>query len=486
MEAVLESLDRWQSWERIDHCRWITRQATDWTQYQYRYAIPTRLVERLQQDQDVPMTTPLHNALAVMLTTIFTSPTPLINLSTSDIISILVTLVLRRCSIDPEDPVLPALVECIASVGTHVYYSDQIYDLASELVSRLVSVEATGGRGESNDRGRNQALRALLSGLVGLIRAPKEKEHTDDKHSIKSSTVSPSTSQGTDNTVHGDSASRPSRRTKVTPELWQETFNLLCDESFSVREEYANALIFYLQTEISCKGEYTDTDGVRRVRPLAEGPVRQGANMLAMIYGDSSTRFLNALHFFLYILATSSTLGVRSSTPSPARSTNGDDQPTVNITPPTPMESQSPIGLSENQESPPQSQHARRSLSIQIRTRKQSAAQRMLRHVPSQLSAATSSAATGSDYRNILAMLTAMHENLPVRGLLTGVPFLVALDAVTRASEAEHPVTVGRMQTIREVLARVWLVIAKVWGCAELLDMAEKVALSSASRVQPT
>lgn len=130
MHSSFDSLDESQGWKILDHCCWFAQRTAEWSQYQYRYAVPTWLVERLLENQETPTTTPLHRALAAMVTTVFNSPTPLINLSTSDIVSNLVTLLLRRTSIDAEDALLPALVECIASLGRHVYYSDQIQDLA--------------------------------------------------------------------------------------------------------------------------------------------------------------------------------------------------------------------------------------------------------------------------------------------------------------------------------------------------------------------
>jgi hypothetical protein len=130
MRSSFDSLDELRGWTKLDHCCWFAQKTAEWSQYQYRYAVPTWLVERLLESQDAPRITPLHNALVAMVTTVFNSPTHLVNLSTSDIISNLVTLLMRRTTINPEDALLPALVECIASLGRHVYYSDQIHDLA--------------------------------------------------------------------------------------------------------------------------------------------------------------------------------------------------------------------------------------------------------------------------------------------------------------------------------------------------------------------
>lgn len=137
MRASLDTLDipskdrpQSKSWDQVEHCCWIAKKTAEWAQYQYRFAIPTWLVERLVENPEVTPTTHMQKTLAAMVTAVFNSSTPLVNLSTSDIVSNLINLVVRRTSIHPDDDLLPALVECISSLGRHVYYSDQIQDLA--------------------------------------------------------------------------------------------------------------------------------------------------------------------------------------------------------------------------------------------------------------------------------------------------------------------------------------------------------------------
>jgi hypothetical protein len=131
MRASLDTLDTSsKTWAQVEHCCWVAKKTAEWAQYQYRYAIPTWLVERLVENQEI---TPMHKTLTAMVTAVFNSSTPLVNLSTSDIVSNLINLLLRRTSVNPDDDLLPALVECIASLGRHVYYSDQIQDLAVSL-----------------------------------------------------------------------------------------------------------------------------------------------------------------------------------------------------------------------------------------------------------------------------------------------------------------------------------------------------------------
>lgn len=127
MRSCFDSLDQLKGWSHIEHCCWFTLKAAEWAQYQYRYAVPTWLVERLLESRD---TTDTQQALTAMVATVFTSPVPLINLSTSDILTNLMMLLTRSISFDSNNAILPSLIKCISSLGRHVYYSDQIHDLA--------------------------------------------------------------------------------------------------------------------------------------------------------------------------------------------------------------------------------------------------------------------------------------------------------------------------------------------------------------------
>ncbi|KAG1783176.1 hypothetical protein EV702DRAFT_1176389 [Suillus placidus] len=476
MQATFEGLDDLKVWEKLDQSRWLAQKASEWAQYQYRYAVPTRLVEQLLLIQDSSICTAQHRALATMVPAVFTSPVPLVNLSTSDIISNLITLVLRRVSIDPQDALLPSLVECISSLGAHIYYSDQIQDLASELVSRLVTVEMQGVVGcdkEPGDRRRSQAIRCLLAGLLGLMRAADGSQMvSDDKNTPKNI---PSSSIPQNNDPSQRPPSHLSRRTRVSGEVWHETLSLLCDGDYSVRSDYAHTLVDYLRKEIPKRGDTTDENGVRRSRPLIEGsPTHQANSIGILLYGDSATRSLHATHAYLFILATTSSLGISfNSTPSPAYPTSGDI-PSIGVTAPTP---QNESGLVNGHSTDPQGSFpARRSPGLLARTRKSSNAHRLLENVPEKISAASS--ASLSDYALILYVLSAIHEEVPTRGLLVGLPMLMALHGTTEVEDGTNEASKQRVKVIQELLARVWLVLARVWECSELVDLAEK-ALST-------
>ncbi|KAG2063841.1 hypothetical protein BDR04DRAFT_1111011, partial [Suillus decipiens] len=445
MQATFEGLGDLKVWEKLDQSRWLAQKACEWAQYQYRYAVPTRLVEQLLLIQDSSVCTAQHRALATMVPAVCTSPVPLVNLSTSDIISNLITLVLRRVSIDPQDALLPSLVECISSLGSHIYYSDQNQDLASELVSRLVTVEMQGVTGrdrELGDRRRSQAIRCLLAGLLGLMHAADGSQVVSDDKNVPHNIPSSSIPQ------NNDPSQRPlshlSRRTRVSGEVWHETLSLLCDGDYSVRSDYAHTLVDYLRKEIPKRGDTTDENGVRRPRPLIEGSSRHQANNIGiLLYGDSVTRSLHATYAYLFILATTSSIGISfNSTPSPAHSTSGDI-PSIGVTTPT---LQNESGL------------------------------RLLESVPEKISAAASASLSGCAL--VLHVLSAIHEEVPTRGLLVGLPMLMAFHGTTEIEDGTDEASKQRVKVIQELLARVWLVLGRVWECTELVNLAEK-ALST-------
>jgi protein EFR3 len=479
MQSAFESLDQRKGWEKGDHCRWFAQKTADWTQYQYRYAVPTRLVERLSETQDSSGIM-IHRTLAGMITTVFTSPTPLINLSTSDIVSNFITLIIRRISVDPEDALIPDLVRCVAALGTHVYYADQIQDLAGELISRLLVVESSGVRTSSGlveEKNRSQAIRALLSGLVGLTQAADNSEKEQEQETSRGPAIGVPSSPTKDRRESIDKHAhvKPSSRTRISPELWSDTLSLLCDNDYAVRADYADTLMCYLKNEISCQGDTADLDGVRRMRPLADGPMRQASNITAVLYGDSTTRFLSTLHAYIYILATTSTLGLNFS----GSATSSTVQPVLTEEPMESSATGAPVdsAASQTTRETHSTVHPRRSLTVPQRARKTEVTNRFIDALPSHLSS-TSSSISASDYAHILNILTAVQERVPVRGLLTVVPMLVTLDAFAKVEEGVDAMTLQRARAIKRVIANVCRSIGTVWECKQLVDLADQVRVS--------
>ncbi|KAG8956624.1 plasma membrane localization protein [Tulasnella sp. 424] len=512
LEALFNTFDTVQEcgWENLDLCRWLVAKVADWTQYQYRYAIPTRLLSRLVDAKDDPKPTALHFALVTMITTVFTSPTPLINLSTSDVLASLLNVMTARLVIDPKDPLLPPLVDCVSSLGTHIYYADQLQDLAEELVARLVSIQVTGllGRGrQGNDKGREEGMRCLIACLNGLFRVADEAHppapklgvrKASDHRRVESGRFSGDSadviSLSKESTVDGRIGSpeiQRQRRNKVAPEVWQDTLALLCESEYAVRSDYASALVRFLKEEVKKEPfavipEKEKMDSASRSRKFAtEQPDIVGP-------ADSGVRFLNALHASAFTLALAPNLGLVSNAPSAASSSSLPALSPINIIPPTPSgtprgETAPPNGITGEPEivldqqptttaqEPPHP--IRRATPSGVRTRQASLGMSLLELPPSNIPVIPSPA-TLSDFSHLLQVLTAVHEALPARAILTGVPMLLALDAaVGSAGDSEDESVLHKRKAVREVVGRTWSTIAAIWDCPTLKDQTAKISV---------
>ena len=125
----------------MELCCWLALNITNWTQYQHRYAVPTQLIAKLVDTKNTDHSSQVQKSLIAMITAVFSAHTPIANLSTSDALTSLIGVILRRIASNPHDPLLLELVKCVSSLGTHLYYADQIHDLAEELIHRLTSVQ---------------------------------------------------------------------------------------------------------------------------------------------------------------------------------------------------------------------------------------------------------------------------------------------------------------------------------------------------------
>ncbi|KAG8806280.1 plasma membrane localization protein, partial [Serendipita sp. 399] len=526
-DAILQSLDQHKLWSNTLVGKSYVERVIEWTQYQFRYAVPSHLVDQLLAIQDSPSPTGKHFAFVEMLTTVFNSPFPLTNLSTSDVISSLITILLRRVSIDPNDLLLQPLVECISSLGTHVYYADQIHDLAEEVVARLVNVQVNGvlGRGKGgSEKARESALKCLLGCLSGLTEAA-------DRHAAKykarlaedSEVSSPDgeigdrpPSESTSTTV------RAARRNKVAPESWQETLALMCEADYGIRAMYARGLTSFVQREI--KREPFVQDGASEAPPesrvkVAVDPEFKASARPSIVTSDSISRFLNAMHATIFTLATSNGSGNQASTiaaqlkqqdsleaPSAAHihiiPPSDTELPSPKVSPPIaidfvikpPSIPSSPIDQADHPPptaisvastlssapgngdfSPPDS--SRRRSRNQSVSRKLSVALNLLdgNHV--------GVVATPSDFAHLRYILLSAHQQVPCRAVLTGVPMLLALEQVTRKSGGD--LRPGTVRAIREVICHTWIAIGYIWEAPVIVDSAKKALDSLGTSTLP-
>ena len=528
-DTILGNIDKANLWGDTAVGRWYAEHVIDWCQYQYRYAVPSRIVERLWAIQASPSSSPKHFALVDMLTTILNSPTPLINLSTSDVISSLITILLRRVSIDPTDQLLSPLVECISSLGTHVYYADQIHDLAEEVVNRIVNVQVNGvlGRGRaSNGHARETGLKCLLSCLSGLSEAA-------DRHAAKynaklADDVAVPIEAGDGDRPPSESTSttaRAARRNKVSPESWQETLALLCESDYGIRAMYARGLAafirgevrkepFVLQEEKQEGGAGTSTRNVK----VVVDPGFKVSSRPSILAADSTSRFLNALHATAFTLVTSPSItnmssGVASSSapkgsasPAPYSNINvippsNSNLPTPNAppfaidfgfkppsarssatgddAPPTPEVSESAVSsIAAGSDLSPVNESGKRHSRQQNGSRKLSVVMSMLdgSHVPVNTML--------SDFSLIRHIFVCAHQQVPTRAVLTGVPMLLALEKLARKLTEAGQHHVGCLRAIRELVCHVWSVIGEVWDVPAVIESANAVSSPWVSSVE--
>lgn len=429
-DSILQHIDQNNLWENAAVGKWYAEHVIEWTRYQYRYSVPTLLVDKLLGIQDSPSSAK-HLAIVEMLTFIFTSPIPLINLSILDIISSLVTVLLRRISIGLNDPLLLPLVECVSSLGTHVYYADQIPDLTEHIVDRIAVVQTNGlaMQGQSCEGpAREVALRCLVSCLSGIPKAA-------DTYAAQSSAKLMEDHFGIDNSI--SIGTRATQRNKVEPEAWQETLTLLCEPNYATRAMYARGLAAFIRKEIEqepfvqCKEKdvVEVTEGSRRYNvEVVVNPELVASLGSSYLNTNSISRFLNALYAVAFSLAMASW--------------NSESK------------------AIKAQPSPKDKQDEKQPTMLNRLTGDQ---------IPKP---------TLSDFSLLLQILTCTFQRVPCRAVLTGVPMILALAHSSRELEdATHHA--GRLRAIREVLCHLWIVIGEVWDIPDIVKRAHTVSWQS-------
>ena len=336
--------------------------------------------------------------------------------------------------------------------------------LKAELINRLVVIEVQGILVRDKKHflpSRSSAIRCLLDGLLGLIRTANTTESPNDIQDKLP--LGPVTKQLEASHKARDESNL--RRTKVPPDIWQDTLSLLCDSESTVRNKCSDALIYYIVEEMPKHG-----DILKHARRLADNSPRHSQITHAFPrMTDTASKFLNALYAYVYILATSPALGI----PSNVASTQAPDEPS-SIASATVVEKNSGNPRTSNDNSSHSQSNTRRSLTNAHgpRARKESLVLRLLDKTPSRLT--TSAQASEQDYANLLKILTAVQVQLPIRGLLVGLPMILALDAVVKTLDCDSA-AIQQIIAIRTIIAHVWLTIGQIWTVHAVIALAEKV-----------
>ena len=458
LDAVFAFLDK-QGWTDVERCCWLAERLTAFMMLQYRFVVLTRLTEILVDVQDGPPT-PKHTTVLAMITTVLNSSISLVGLGVTDILNNLVTLIIRRIRMDRQDALLPPLVQSISSLGTHIYYADQINDLVEELTVRMSEVPQA-------DTARPEILRVLIYCIIGVMTTAVAADAAEARASAALHSPSPEKGKGPLlETPAGTPKHDNGRRNPITPAVWQETLPLLCESTYAVRAAYARALLLFLDNEMP------------RERKTLKSP------------GMSARRFCNALHAAVYTLAMSSCLGVgepeitvtTGQPPSPEATTSG-----VRAADPVravdPKVGEKGVAFNEPGSATPPSE------STGTGTPPKKTA-RIPRRVSLPLNRLNSSAiltsfdnvATPYDFAAIVSILDKLFAAVPTAAMLTGVPMLLALDKDAGTELVRRPGdgrsgswVLERKRAIREVVAITWRRIGEIYSIRSIVDLADKV-----------
>lgn len=321
---------------------------------------------------------------------------------------------------------------------------------------------------------RSSAIQYLLQGLLGLVHAANTNESLSVAEEVKKANNQESAvrrpGMSTETSRSRTAEERIPRRTKVPPSIWQDTLSLLCDADAPVRLKCAEALIYYISQEMPVINEPTDMQG----RKTIDTPFRQTRNTFPYV-GDTCSKFLNAVHAYIYILTTSPVLGgpsngtARRTSQSLHEHVNGE--PSINVI--SPADSDDQHDADDDNEAPQHSSN-RRSFPSERgpRARKESLVLHLLDKVPTD--SLKSAKACEEDYANVLKILSTIHLNLPLHGLLAGVPMLFALDNATQTNAAD-PDLLQRIVTVKTIIAHIWRIIGQVWKLSPLILLSEQV-----------
>lgn len=506
VDSILAYLDKTNGWQDVERCCWFAERLTEGAMLQYRFVVPTRLIELLAAMKDIEPG-PKQTTILAMTMTILNSDISLVGLGVIYILDSLVGLTIRRIRCDPQDALLPPLVQCVASLATHVYYVDQINEMVEEIAYRLPDIP-------SSDTSRTHIVRVLVYCIIGVMHVAQQGDRMEAN---RSPTPRPDAAKGKAPQISGIETPRPAksrRRTPVSPDVWQETLPLLCESTYAVRSAYARALILFIENELP----------------------REDRNSTGS--GDPAVyRFCNALHATVYTLAMSSWLRTGSPVPSiaspkqlsPVAQTSElpvVDSPTpvtadksaaaatatdrnkvpfpvtdsstsasvIDSKPPTPSEDkrdkpEKGVSFNITEPTPLDTPTGTGQLTPSKRN------SRSIRRVSLPLNRLDSSApvlesfdnvATPYDYSAILKILEEVYKAVPLSALSTGVPMLLALDADAGnelirkpGDENQGSWVLERRRAIRETVAFCWNRLGEQWGIREIEDMVNKVSLVS-------
>lgn len=357
-----------RQWEHKEWCCWIAESLCSWTALQYRFIILTQLVEHLIDEAEGPAQDK-HFTLIAMINRLLASKLSMIGLSTSDTANNLLGYAVRRVHFTESDVLVVPLVFCISSLATHVYYADQLNDLAEEIGARIAALEMpevqageNGAVSTSMDRlPARDSIRMLLACLVGIMQT-SHKSSGEVQKSVQGKGTSSSSSRNVAIIQSGT-------RNRISTSAWHQTTSLLASPDYMVRQAYAEALLTFFTSEVSPPSSIEKND------PLSDS--------LGSKLSVEATGFSHAFSAALYVLTLSKVLYA------------------PNTVKDSPLEALPVIDRSNRDEG--------RSLQLDDPT----------------------FAALPIDFSAVIDVLEVMYERIPIASLLGTVPALLAINAAS-------------------------------------------------------
>lgn len=464
LTAMGSWLDRYKNgalWKQSDFIEWLGSSGIAASPVQYRAGVVGWWVDQVVEIDDTEATTKSETLLRT-LAHILGGPTSLVGLGIGSVLSQLTSLIVQRASLGDEDPLFSPLLATISSLASsHIYYVDQLNDVVADLVDSIRSVKEGSGVAARLGRGeRKRAMRQLVGALRQvLVEAEKGDEEvkvaiplngssangTNGTTAAEASTSRPPLPEDSEGTIRGngvllgvgqaeglkskkeassslDAMGRPimrvagaGRRSRISPEVFQDSLFLLTDADATIRDDYERALLVYLEKEMD-------------VGPVAsdDEPTLDPSHEIA--------RFCRELHLAIYELATSPILGPDA----PNFSLAGHQSSTVNPS---------------------------RSSSLKS-SRRLSTSSRL---------ADAHATATAADYAALAAIVEAVQLRRSAEAVMEGAPVLVALERSVKKWEGEMQ-GVERAQACSEIAARGLGAIGDAWSIAEVRRIADEVS----------
>ncbi|KAE8194866.1 hypothetical protein CF328_g4617 [Tilletia controversa] len=409
-----------QYWDKTEWAAWLSASLSNWSALQYRFVVLTHLVEHLVENCDGEPSTQ-HRTLIAMITAILTSSDSLIGLNTAETVNNLLGLIVRRVHHNTKDTLLAPLVDSVSSLGAHVYYADQIQDIAEEICARLTALQVpatANGNGDAPSGParliarkptkpttpveRDESMRALLTCLIGVMKAANKLQQQ----------AATNTSSAIPNAKRISTLGRATSRNRISPGVFHQTAALLAFPNPALRLTYEQTLLTFVSEELE-------------PAVSGAGALFAGVNDAGASQDPDALSLAHSLAAGIYTLLLAKALFV----PTTIRD--------------SPLEGLVAVDSTNTDES-------------------------------RGLQANPDAAALPTDYAAVADIIEALIDGVPVAATLALVPMLAALDR--NVNSRLEPTRKGAART---VLARAFAKLAKTWEAPSLEALAKTYPTSA-------